>query len=476
MKLHILSRTVGVMVLSMVLSVGTAFAQSNEPAPLTPEQIAQIRELLADQALAEIPRPDEIEASRQLTLDQQQAANVTGYSNTTNRRAIKREVIIIGEGASTPYDPQNLSLWEGLPTSLSFFDHQGQAWPIDTISFDRRAVAVDNEGCDGGAQSRMEGQGNVMTVMPCQFWTNSYMHVLLRDETRPISFSLLSGSREEKPIVDGAVTVAVQSDVSRPYGQTRVGKIDNAWVVPNVRTMNIDPIDTQADAQVNRLSVMNGVTTDVSFMDSNKTPWPVAEIVYPPGLIAVNGPCEQQEAGLKSIENNESATFYLTACMNTRSTIGVRLKGRAGAISLMAVPAQNGQSQPDGTLSITIPGSSPITPRATLASAAAPGSPRSSSGYGIGFTSDRYLDDFLMATPPQGSRRANIRGGEGVGVEGWFFNGALYLRGSFVIVNPAHDAQGQSGDGTVYVWKYGPPVSRVLARDLAGREFAMNID
>ena len=264
-------------------------------------------------------------------------------------------------------------------------------------------------------------------------------------------------------------------DVPREYGQSRVGTIDNGWVVPSVRTMKIDPIDTRADNRVNEIFVMNGVTTDISFMDGSKNPWPVEEIVFPPGIIAVNGPCVPQQAGLASVSNNESGTIYLTACMDARATVGVRLKGRAGAISLLTVPARQGEVQPDGTLSVTVAGMSPVAPAPTVTNAAAPGRPSSASGYGIGYLHDRYLDDFLMATPPQGSRRANIMGGDG-SAEGWFFDGALYVRGSFTVVNPANDAQASSGDGTVNVYKYGPPVSRILAQDLGGREFVLNID
>ncbi len=42
-------------------------------------------------------------------------------------------------------------------------------------------------------------------------------------------------------------------------------------------------------------------------------------------------------------------------------------------------------------------------------------------------------------------------------------------------MNPAYDAGGTSSDGSFKVYKYGPPVSRILAVDLRGREFVLNV-
>lgn len=461
-----------------VMAGGAGYAQSaGAPLPLSPEEIENLRREMSAQAAAQIQSPEEIEAARRRQLDQQRASSVAGYSNNTQRRTVTRSITVIGNGRSQPYDNQSLDLWDGVSTSVSFYDHRGEAWPVENVHFDRNAVSINNDGC--GVQDRdqtsVTGMGNILTVRPCQFWTDSNMQVLLRGETRPLSFGLGSGSTLEDPLVDGAVTVAVQSDIRPDHGQTRIGTINNSWVLPNVRAMRIDPIDTRSDNRVNEIYVMNGVTTDISFMDGNKNPWPIEEIVYPPGIVAVNGPCVAQEAGLRAMNNNDSGTVYLTACMDARATVGIRLKGRAGAISLLTIPAREGVVQPDGTLTMTVTGVSPNAPAPTAVSATAPGRPSSASGYGIGFLHDRYLDDFLMATPPQGARRANIIGGDGT-AEGWFFDGALYIRGGFTIVNPANDAQGSSGDGTVNVYKYGPPVSRILAQDLAGREFVMSID
>lgn len=458
------------------LSAAPAFAQQQQQAnvpPPTPEQIEALRREINDRAAAEFASPEEIEALRQRQLEEERARAVTGYTNDTARQSMSRRIDLIGGGKAEPYMPQTLNLWSDTVTSLSFFDHQGEAWPVESASFDKRALRVNNDGCDGGSAARLEGMGNVLTLMPCQFWTTTTMQVLLQGETRPMMFDIRSGSSSPNPVVDAAVTVSVQSDVPSPYGTTRAGELANNWINPSARAIRIDPIDTRTDRSVTPIIVGPGVTTDVSFMDSSQTPWPIEEVVFPSGVIAINGACGEIETGLQRIDLKESSTFYMTACNNHRGTIGVKLKGRAGAISLMTVPALPRQSQPDGTVTVTVPGVSPQERPMTVATAAAPGS-RGGAGQAA-YNPDRYLDDFLAGSPPQGARRASISGGSGI-AEGWFFDGALYLRGSFEIVNPAYDAGGSSSDGSFRVFKYGPPVGRILAVDLRGREFVMNIE
>lgn len=452
--------------------------------PPTPEQLETLRKETTDRQAEEYSAPEEVEKIRERELEQQRAKAVTGYTNDTQRRAGSRTIELIGDGKGTPYRPQRLELWSDTVTSMAFFDHLGEPWPVDSYGYDMRRVAVNNDGCNGdmggaGGQgsnglARFEGTGNSLNLQPCEFWTTTTMQVLLKGETRPLLFDIHAGSKEKNPLIDAAVSVKLQSDVASPYGKTRVGELENNWVNPSARAIRIDPIDTRADKSVTPILVGPGVTTDVSFMDSSRQSWPIEEIVFPPGVVAINGACGEQSDGLKRIKGEDSSTFYMTSCSDHRATIGVKLKGRAGALSLMTVPAQPRVNQPDGTVSVTVPGVSPIKVTHTVASAAAPGQATSGSGYGY-FNHDRYLDDFLMGTPPQGSRRAYISGGDGV-VEGWFFDGALYLRGPFEVVNPAFDANGSSSDGSFKVFKYGPPVSRILAMDLRGREFTLNIE
>ena len=473
-----MSKTYSVALTLAMIAATPAFAQQtggkNAGPPPTPEQIEELRKEVNDRAAAEYATPEEIEALRKRQLEADRATAIVGYGNDTKRRSMSRSITLIGEGKGKPYQPQALSLWADTVTSVSFFDHQGEAWPVESVSFDMRSMRVNNEGCDGSSAARLEGVGNVLTVMPCAFWTTTTMQVLLVGETRPLMFDITSGSQEASPVVDAAVTVAVQSDITSPYGENRIGELENNWIHPSARTIRLDPIDTKADKSVTPLLVGPGVTTDVSFIDGSNQPWPIEEIVFPAGIIAVNGPCGEIESGLTRIAGKDASTFYVTSCADHRATIGIKLKGRAGAISMMTVPARPRMSQPDGTVTVTVPGVSPVQPQHTPASAAAPGG-GTSAGYRSGaFNHDRYLDDFLAGSPPQGARRAIIAGV--TGVEGWFFDGALYLRGSFEIVNPAYDAGGSSRDGSFRVYKFGPPVSRVLAVDLRGREFVMQIE
>lgn len=463
----------------LLVSMSAAFAQDSQTGnlpPLTPEEIAALRKATTDRQAAEFASPEEIAALRKSQLEADRAQGVTGYSNDTLRSLTSRNIDIISDGKGQPYRPQVVNLWADTVTSVSFFDHSGEAWPVEAVSFDTRSIRVNNEGCEVDANAgaaRLEGVGNVVTVMPCKFWTTSSMQVLLQGETRPVMFDVRSGSQDPKPVVDAALTISVQSDVNSPYGKTRVGELENNWINPSARAIRIDPVDTTADKSVTPILIGPGVTTDVSFMDGTKNPWPIEEIVFPPGIVAINGACAEVATGLTRIAGGGNSTFYMTSCANHRATIGIKLKGRAGALSLMTIPTLPQTKQPDGSITVTVPGVSPNVAPLTPAAAAAPGG-GDSAGYGV-YNHDAYLDDFLAGSPPQGARRANISGGSGV-AEGWFMDGALYLRGSFVIVNPAYDAGGSSNDGTFKVYKYAPPVSRILASDLRGREFVLNIE
>lgn len=449
-----------------------ALAQDNSPPPLTPQQIEEIRILLNQQATAEVSTPEEIERLRQTLRDAEAAQAAPGYSNTSEVQLTARRLTVGAFGSAEPFQVQNLTLADGMVSSLSFYDVNGVAWPVESVAYDRERISVNNDGCAAGNAQPLREMGNVLIVSPCAFWVNANMQVLLRGETRPIPFIVNAGSRDERIVADGSVTVAVESDAPRPLGRDRSGQIANNWAQPMSRALRIDPIEA-TNGGVNPVVVAPGITTDISFMDGSRTPWPVAEVSYAPGVVAVNGPCEPEEAGLRQVRLEEDvSTIYITACQAARATVAVRLQGRAGAISLLAVPARERAQQPDGTLSVTVPGVSPITPEVTAAGAGVPGRPGTG---GSGFTHDRFLDDFLFGTPPQGARRASVSGAGDFGAEAWVYNGALYIRGAFRVINPAYDAGSQTSDGTVFVWKYGPPVSRILANDLSGRELVLNI-
>lgn len=458
--------------LGLALAVPT-IATAQDPAPLTPEQIAQIRELLNAQDQAEVNTPAEIEQLRRVLRDAEAATDAPGYSNQS-RVVLRSGRIEVGAfGRGEPFQVQPVTLAEGYVTSLAFYDNGGVAWPVESVAYDREAFAVNNDGCETSTNEELGALGNVLVLSPCSFWTSANMQVLLRGETRPIPFDVRSGSRDDTISADGLVTIAVQSDAPRPLGRDRQGNIDNDWTAPASRAIRIDPIEA-VNGGVNPIVIAPGITTDLSFMDASRTPWPVAEVSYAPGVIAVNGSCEPEEAGLTTLQlSDEASTIYVTACQGARATLAVRLQGRAGAISLLAVPARQGMRQPDGTLSITVPGVSPITPQVTAAGAGVAGRPGTVRAGG--FTHDRFLDEFLFGTPPQGARRASVSGAGDFPAEAWIFDGGLYIRGAFRVVNPAYDASSQTSDGTVFVWKYAPPVSRILASDLSGRELVLNV-
>lgn len=460
---------------ALAITAGTAaIAQQNtqNPPPLTPDQIEEIRRLLNEQQAAEVNTPEEIEALRQTLRDAEAARAAPGYTNDSRVNLIARRLEVNAFGPGEPFQVQSVTLSDGMVTSLAFFDERGVAWPVESVAFDRERISVNNDGCQAGSGQSLRELGNIVILSPCAFWVNTNAQVLLRGETRPITFEISSGTRDAVITADGMVTVAVRSDAPRPLGRDVAGNISNNWAEPSSRAIRIDPIEV-ANGRVNPIVIAPGITTDLSFMDGSRNPWPIAEVSYAPGVVAVNGACEPEEAGLRQIQMDEDvSTIYVTACQSARATIAVRLEGRAGAISLLALPAQQRARQPDGTLSITVPGVSPITPQVTAAGAGVAGRPGVSQG---SFTHDRYLDDFLFGTPPQGARRATVSGAGDFAAEAWIFNGALYIRGAFRVINPAYDAGSQTSDGSVFIWKYGPPVSRILANDLSGRELVLNI-
>lgn len=457
--------------LAPVLALLAASAgQAQEEVVLTPEDIERIRREVAAQQAAEVDNPEDIETLRERELDAAAARGAPGYGNNARFVMQTRRVDVISDGEAEPHRTIGLDLADGIVTSVAFYDNQGEPWPVQSVAYDRQRIAVNNDGCADGAGQVLDSLGNVMVVTPCQFWTTTNMQVILVGETRPIPFAVTSGTREDDIRVDGLLTVAVQSEAARPYGRDRLGNLDTSWVQPTSRTLTIDPID-YATGGTYPVYMAPGVTTDLAFMDTERNPWPIEEVAFAPGIVAVNGPCDEDSGGVKTLDVAGDTTVYLTPCQSTTATISVKLQGRAGAMSLVMTPARNGVVQPDSSLSIVVPGVSPTRPAPTPANAAAPGQPSYRSD--AGFTHDRYLDDFLFGTPPQGASRASISGS--AGVEGWIFDGALYLRGALNIVNPAYDASAQSAGGTLRVFKYGPPVSRILASDPQGREFVLNV-
>ena len=456
--------------LALLASAPSALLAQQNTQPSTPEEVEAMRRATAAMQAADVPLAEDIETLRQRELDRDAALSAPGYSNTAQYDMRTRRVEIISDGRGRPHRTQELTLASGIITSVAFYDNTGQPWPVQSVAFDRERVAVNNDGCEANGEP-MIGMGNVLVISPCAFWTTSNMQVLLDGETRPIPFAVTSGTREERIPVDGVLTVALQSDAPRPFGRDRVGSLDTSWVQPRSRTITIDPIDYTTGG-VYEIFITPGVTTDIAFMDQSRNPWPVAEVAYAPGIVAVNDACDEESGGVRTVDmGGDTSIYHLTPCQSATATLAVRMEGRAGAMSFTIRPARFGQVQPDGTLSIVVPGSSPARQPLTVATAAAPGT--ASHRNTTGFNHDAFLDDFLFGTPPQGAVRATVGGTDQV--EAWTFNGALYMRGAVNIINPAFDASAQSRDGTLNVYKYGPPVSRILASDRQGREFVINI-
>lgn len=474
-------KTFAYTVFAAALIAGPSVAQQpTGTEQLTPEEITTLRELVVQQQINETNTPDEIEAVRRSRLEAERAQQAVGIENDTNRVLENRAISINSQDRITPYPILPLSLWLGTTTSLSFFDEKGLPWPVQSFGFDRSMLSVNDSGCAGGAQnvgaqgdgaSSVQGVRNILNVTPCNFWTTASVQVVLSGETKPIVFDIRAGSEAQEAIVDANVAVSVNSSIDRPMGRTVAGDVDLGWIEPLARTMTIDPIDTTSDRRANSITLARDVTTDISFMDGNRAQWPIQEVVYTRGIVAVNGECAPDIGGLEVYEpTDDASTFWATLCQPTRATIGVKLKGRAGAISLLVLAGNGPNRQPDGTLTIRVNGTSPLSGPQSAGEAAMAAAPQTIEA----FDPDRSLDDFLAGAPLEGSTPANVAGG-GNSVQGWFYKDALYLRGPFFVVNPAFDATAQSFDGTMRVYRFNPPVSRLLVSSASGSEAVLNI-
>jgi hypothetical protein len=225
-----------ILVLALV-SPHTLFAQENQHAgPTDPAEIEALRKAVAATQAAEVASPEDIERLRKLELDAEAARNAPGYANDARFNMQTRRVDLISDGQGTPHRTIDMVLAEGIISSVAFYDHTGQPWPVQSVAFDRSRVAVNNDGCEGQA-APMADMGNVIVLSPCTFWTTTNLQVLLSGESRPIPFAISSGTREADIQVDGLVTVALQSDAARPFGRNRLGNLDTSWVRPASRTL-----------------------------------------------------------------------------------------------------------------------------------------------------------------------------------------------------------------------------------------------
>lgn len=425
------------------------FFQQNASA--TPEQLAQRLQNLNDR-----------------TLDMQREQSGRGYSfakpPTLNMRSVKVY-------SKTPQvQAQPLTLGTGIITALSFVDDDFRPQAISRVTYDPALFSVNGSTCSGAAGGNNRGggggeafDGNVLNIFPCQFWVQSAtINVMLKGGAQPIIFSVSAGSNDAEPAVDAQVTVEVSDGAS------------NAFPEFASRRLTINPVDRRASG-VTPIYPSLGVITDVAFIDGYGNPWPIEEVNYQPSIVSVSGSecaAEGENSG-KSAEGNGNV-LYLSLCRDRSSNISVKLKDAPAALGLLLVSPGTDQAalKPDATLTVTVPGRSPAAPADNNAAASAlPGSNTDSTG----FQPDRFLADFANGTPPRGARFVQLLGAPSI--EGYLYNGQLYLRGRYRPVNPTADASATSASGGVNVWRYNKPVnSLIVANSASGQEFSVTAD
>ena len=285
---------------------------------------------------------------------------------------------------------------------------------------------------------------------------------MVKGAAQPIIFSASAGSNEERPIVDAQVTVEVDDGASSAFP-------DHAS-----RRLTINPVD-RSSGGVTPIYPGMGVITDVSFIDSSGNPWPIEEVVYQASMVSVGGSAcadENQQGG--STGAGTGNVLYLSLCRDRSSNISVKLQDAPAALGLLLVSPGTSQSamKRDVTLSVTVPGRSPTA--VANATAAASALPQNNVDR-TGFQPDRFLTDFVNGTPPRGARFVQMLGAPNI--EGYIYNGQLYVRGRYRPINPTADASASSSSGAVNVWRYNKPVNSLIVSDAqTGQEFSLTAD
>jgi len=419
------------------------------------------------------PDPQMLAATqRDRALDQTRSSSLPGYSHQSTRQLTQRALSFSATG-NTPYRPQAIQTGVGDVTAVSFYDSAGSPWTAERFLFDPTKISVNGDGCQSGLAAQTATKSNVVYIRPCGFWTASTLQVHLKGNNRPIPLDVRAGSREHQPIVDGAVTANV-SGYMVDDAPTDTQNKSNDWISAKSRFISVDPVAADRGA-THDLIVPPGFTTNVSFVDGASQAWPIDEVAYPAGKIAINSDCEAQrsaEGGVRIFTpTSDRATIYVSSCIADMSNLNVKLRGRAAPLALIVRNATPSAPVADSTLTVEIPGVSPLQPEISAASIVVASDITSQDR---GFSPDPYLDDFLDGAPLPGSRRVVVSGSRDVNA--WIYNGALYVRGSIAVINPAHDAHAATSDGTMHIWKYSPPINRILAQDANGSERNVSFD
>ena len=201
-------------------------ADPNNPAPGDKARKAIVGER-ADSML----RPDDISRMMDLMGDAQRA---TAYPTRNGKPLPVPRRLNIAYAPAPSRAPEELHLWQGIITSLTFLDDQGRPWPIEAITYDQRLFSINGGGCvnqdnkpqSQGAQSQgAQSQGaeeekdrkqpSTFFVVPCKYWTWGSFAVQLRGQSIPVTFMATSGGGDpaheanSAPFVDAPVVLTV---------------------------------------------------------------------------------------------------------------------------------------------------------------------------------------------------------------------------------------------------------------------------
>lgn len=438
-----------------------AVPASSQDLNLSAEELQNF--LVANQGVA----PDEL-ARRLKTLNDevlntQRDQSKPGYSFSARPELVMRTVRVRSNAALA--SPEPLVLGQGVITAVNFVDDDFRPLAVESEVHDPGLFSVNGDGCQGGSNRPNQANGNsvnTLNIFPCQFWANGTINVRVAGAAQPIVFSASAGSDEAAPKVDAMVNVTVSDGTSNTFPEFAS------------RRLTINPVD-RATGGVTPVYPSVGVITDVSFIDASGNPWPVETVVYQSSLVSVGGSvCAPEGQNGSATAEGSGNVLYMSLCRDRSSNMSVKLQGAPAALGLLLVSPGTDQSatKPDATLTVTIPGRSPsAVANATAASSALAGNNVDRTG----FQPDRFLTDFVNGTPPRGARFVQMLGAPNI--EGYIYNGQLYVRGRYRPVNPTADASASSSSGGVNVWRYNKPVTGLIVADAqSGQEFSLTAD
>ncbi|GAA5544308.1 DotH/IcmK family type IV secretion protein [Ochrobactrum sp. BTU2] len=225
-----------------------------------------------------------------------------------------------------------------------------------------------------------------------------------------------------------------------------------------------------------------GMTTPVTFVDSDGYPWPIVNVTYNPTVLAQDGAGCGASGNTPSGDGQRPTTINLTPCyFEIFSNINVSLEKWPYPIVLMTQSGfrpQQGQGQKqvsiDMPLTVIIEGKSPLADKvkpisisnakATARRAAAGNYKRPSKVV----TGDGDLADYIVGRPPRGARAVALDGAPDL--RGYIAsNGDLVVVGHAEMLSPGWNSKAQTPDGEKAYRFSGAPY-RVLFVDKNGAE------